>query len=227
MFWDFDGTLARRDDLWSGAIVDALRRIDPTITTTASDLRPHLKSGFPWHRPEIVTNPSTPQAWWDRLTPTIVAACTAVAIPVDIATATAKLLPEEFYRPDAWQLIEDARAALTHTRTAGYRNVILSNHGPELPRLVTQLGLDDHVELTITSAIVGAEKPNPTIFQHAIGVTGASPAHSWMIGDDPVADIQGARQAGLPAVLADGAYPDAVGLTVLKAAEHVAATPFD
>lgn len=227
MFWDFDGTLALRDGRWAGAVVDALRRVDPTITTTASDLRPYLKSGFPWHRPEIVTNPMPAQGWWDRLKPTILAACTAAAIPVDIATTAAKLLPEEFYRLDAWELIADALAALTYTRIAGYRNVILSNHGPELPRLVIQLGLDDHVELTITSATVGAEKPNPAIFNYAISVTGASPAHSWMIGDNPIADVQGARQAGLSAVLADGAYPDAISVTIFQAAEHVAAATVD
>jgi putative hydrolase of the HAD superfamily len=47
VFWDFDGTLARRDGLWSGAILDALRRIDPMITTTVADLKPHLAAGFP------------------------------------------------------------------------------------------------------------------------------------------------------------------------------------
>ncbi|QGN34488.1 hypothetical protein [Microlunatus sp. Gsoil 973] len=119
VFWDFDGTLALRDGLWAGAVVDALQRIDPTITKTASDLRPHLKSGFPWHRPEIVTTPMPAQAWWDRLTPTILAACTAATIPVDLATAAAKLLPEEFYRLDAWELIEDAHLALRYTRAAG------------------------------------------------------------------------------------------------------------
>ncbi|WP_370518863.1 HAD family hydrolase [Microlunatus sp. Gsoil 973] len=82
--------------------------------------------------------------------------------------------------------------------------------------MVTQLGLDDVVELTITSATVGAEKPNPAIFNHAISVPGASPAHSWMIGDNPIADVQGARQAGLSAVLADGAYSDAIGVTIFR-----------
>jgi len=204
-------------------VLDALCRVDPTITTTICDLRPHLASGFPWHTPEIVTQPITAQAWWSRLAPTIVAACAAAAVPPEVATAALNLLPEEFYRPEAWQLIDGAVTALERTRAAGYRNVILSNHAPELPHLVTQLGLDGYIERTITSAAVGAEKPNPALFQHAIRLAGASPADCWMVGDNPVADIQGARQAGLSAVLADGAYPDAAGVTILQAADQIVA----
>lgn len=51
----------------------------------------------------------------------------------------------------------------------------------------------------LPSAAVGAEEPNSVIFQHVMRFVGAAPAHLWMIGDNPVADIQGARQAGLSA----------------------------
>jgi putative hydrolase of the HAD superfamily len=78
----------------------------------------------------------------------------------------------------------------------------------------------DLVEEVINSAVVGAEKPNPLIFRHALAVTGADP-DSWMIGDNPVADVEGARGVGMRAILADGAYPDARGVTVLEAARRV------
>jgi putative hydrolase of the HAD superfamily len=221
VFWDFDGTLARRDGLWSGAILDALRRIDPMITTTVADLKPHLAAGFPWHRPDVTIEPVGPEVWWARLRPVIMAACTAAKVPVGTAAAAADLVPEEFYRFDAWQLIDGADTALARTRAAGYRNVILSNHAPELPELVGRLGLAEYVDLTITSAEIGAEKPNPVIFRYAIKVARACVAQSWMIGDNPVADIRGAQQVGLSAILADGVYPDAIGVTVLQAAQQV------
>lgn len=78
-------------------------------------------------------------------------------------------------------------------------------------------------DLTITSATVGAEKPNPVIFRYAIHTAGAAPANSWMIGDNPIADVEGARMAGLSAILADGIYADAIGVTVLQAAEQIVA----
>lgn len=44
-----------------------------------------------------------------------------------------------------------------------------------------------------------------------------------MVGDNPVADVQGARAAGIRAILADGAYADSVGVTVLEAARLITA----
>jgi len=42
-----------------------------------------------------------------------------------------------------------------------------------------------------------------------------------VVGDDPVADVQGARAAGLRAIHADGAYADPVGVSVLLAAHAI------
>ncbi|MGN6220568.1 MAG: hypothetical protein ACTHNQ_13785 [Microbacterium sp.] len=103
VFWDFDGTLARREDLWSGALLDAWRRIDIGAAGTVDQLRPYLRDGFPWH---------------------------------DTATEVAAFyVPTEFYRRDAWVVIDGAEAALELTRAAGYRNILLSNHAPELPTI--------------------------------------------------------------------------------------------
>ena len=52
----------------------------------------------------------------------------------------------------------------------------------------------------MTSAATGYEKPNPEAFKNALVTTG-NPERVWMIGDEPVADIQGAEAAGLPAIL--------------------------
>ena len=128
-------------------------------------------------------------------------AYSTVGIAHQVADAAADLLPATYYSPDAWRLVVDATRALEQARLAGYRNVILSNHAPELPDLVRDLGLSPLVELTITSAAVGAEKPNRLIFQRAIELAHACVERSWMIGDNPVADIAGAEAAGLRAVL--------------------------
>ncbi|MBO0810996.1 MAG: HAD-IA family hydrolase [Microlunatus sp.] len=223
VFWDFDGTLARRHELWSGALVDALRLFGPT-PVTAADLRPYVTQGFPWHRPEQVVDRPDAAAWWRRLTPVLVAAYRAVGVSPSIAALAADRVGEQFYRLDAWELIAGAAAALEITRRHGYANVVLSNHPPELPRLVTDLGLDPSIDLVITSASVGAEKPNPLIFAHALRLSGAGP-DCWMVGDNPVADVQGARAAGIRAILADGAYPDSRGVTVLQAARQLTGRP--
>jgi putative hydrolase of the HAD superfamily len=224
VFWDFDGTLARREGLWSGALLDACRAIEPTTALTIDSLRPHLSAGFPWHDPATVRAEQSAQDWWSALQPVFVAALVANGIEHDHAERVAELVPDEFYRPDAWALIDGAMEALTLTKAAGYRNVVLSNHAPELPELVEALGLSPFIEHTITSAFVGAEKPHRGIFDYALRRFGLAPTSDvWMVGDNPVADVQGARAAGIRAILADGAYADSVGVTVLEAARLITA----
>ncbi len=119
-------------------------------------------------------------------------------------------------------MIDGAADALRTTADAGYRNIILSNHAPELPALVDALGIGPLVEFTITSAAVGAEKPNRAIFRYAIERAQLRcTEHVWMVGDNPTADVAGAEGVGIRGVLADGAYPDSVGRTVLDAARYL------
>lgn len=226
VFWDFDGTLARREDLWSGALLDAWRFVDPSTSATVSQIRPHLRDRFPWHDPGTERPPQTPTEWWAALRLVFVAAYISNGLDATRAEAAASRVQTEFTRPDAWTVIDGAQEALRITDAAGFRNIILSNHVPELPELVDALGLADLIEQTITSAAVGAEKPNPAIFRFAMAAAGISNVNeTWMIGDNPVADVEGAHGVGIRALLADGAYPDAVGMTVLDAACYVVSCP--
>ena len=221
VFWDFDGTLARRRDLWAGAVRDALNAVAPGREVASKDLGAALSRGFPWHSPEIVVPPRSPEHWWAALRPVFLCAYEAVGVPLDIAERAAKQISADFYRVDAWEVIPGAEDALQIIRALGYENVILSNHGPELPQLVESLGLSRWITLTISSAAVGAEKPHPRIFEYALAVSHAGP-DTWMVGDNPVADISGACRAGIRAILADGIYEDSVGgVTVLHAAEQI------
>ncbi len=45
-----------------------------------------------------------------------------------------------------------------------------------------------------------------------------------MVGDNPIADVQGARAVGIRSILTDGTYPDSTGVTVLAAAQAIAAS---
>jgi FMN phosphatase YigB (HAD superfamily) len=51
------------------------------------------------------------------------------------------------------------------------------------------------------SARVGYQKPHPAIFLHALELLGAAPQDAIHVGDDPVADVDGARRAGIEPVL--------------------------
>lgn len=222
VFWDFDGTLARREGLWSGALADAWTSVGGVPAISPTRLRPFLGTGFPWHSPAEVRTPGSAQSWWQELRPVLIRAYVSSGLSADRAEAAVAIVPETFYRVDAWALIDGAKEALKITKGAGYRNLILSNHAPELPDLVDALGLSDLVQMTITSASVGAEKPHRAIFDHALRMAGVEHIEDvWMVGDNPNADVEGAQAVGLRALLADGDYPDSVGMTVLDAANYI------
>ncbi|MFE6735714.1 HAD-IA family hydrolase [Microbacterium sp. NPDC057650] len=221
VFWDFDGTLAVRDGMWSAAVVDALRSVDATITVDPELVRPHLRSGFPWHEPEVIASPPlSAETWAARLAPVFARALLAQEVPSEVASAASARVLDEYYRVEPWHVIDGAVDALELVQDAGYDNVVLSNHGPGLPGLVAALGLSSLITVTITIAAVGIEKPNPLLFAHALRVTDAGD-DTWMVGDNPVADVEGARRVGIRALLADGIYPDSRGLTALQAARHI------
>lgn len=226
VFWDFDGTLAQRPGLWAQALVDAWRACGGGPELSAECVRPHLRDGFPWHTPDIVRGPSSADGWWDGIQPVLTDALRQAGAGDVAAMRAAREVRREFYRPDAWSVVDGAREALMLVADSGFRNVILSNHPPELPGSVGALGLSPWVERTITSGTLGIEKPNPAFFAHAFEICDVrEPAECWMVGDDPIADVEGGLRAGLRAILADGAYPDARGVTVLTAARSIVGAP--
>lgn len=61
-------------------------------------------------------------------------------------------------------------------------------------------GCEGHFELFVASGELGFTKPDPRIFAHTCDKLGVAPEEAWHIGDNPSADVAGARAAGLTAV---------------------------
>jgi len=161
VFWDFDGTLASRDGLWSATLATALLPIAPTLGLTAADFRDELSIGFPWHTPDVARVTQSTTAWWAAQHGLFLRAYRGAGVTPSDAERAIAAIPAEYYRPTAWTVADGAPSALSLTVAAGYRNAILSNHAPELPQLVAALGLNQWIDVTVTSATVGAEKPSP------------------------------------------------------------------
>jgi putative hydrolase of the HAD superfamily len=201
VLWDFDGTLAWRVGRWSDCLVEALDLVHENHGVTRDAVRPGLQGGFPWHRPhEGHRHLDTAHRWWSALLVVVVEAYRRVGVDPDVARAAADLVPGVYVDPQYWRVFADTRPALTRLRAAGWRHVIVSNHVPELPGLVRGLGLDDLVDLVVTSAASGYEKPHPEMFAFALAQAG-SPERVWMVGDNRVADLGGATAVGIPALL--------------------------
>jgi putative hydrolase of the HAD superfamily len=201
--WDFDGTLAHRPGLWRGCLTEVLDEHLPGHAIQPDDLLPFLRRGFPWDSPDIAhPELADPDAWWESLHPLLEAAYRGAGLDDEGARRLARLVRPLYTDPSrGWTLFPDTVAVLGELRCQGWRHAILSNHVPELPAIVAGLGLDAFVDLTVTSAAIGYEKPNPAAFDHVLGECGR-PELVWMVGDNPLADVAGAEAVGIPAILA-------------------------
>jgi len=98
----------------------------------------------------------------------------------------------------AYPEVPDVLRAL---RARGARLVVVSNWDVSLHDVLDRTGLSTLVDGAVSSAEFGAAKPDPAIFAHALEVAGAGPHDALHVGDSVEADVEGARAAGVPAVL--------------------------
>jgi putative hydrolase of the HAD superfamily len=80
-----------------------------------------------------------------------------------------------------------------------YTTGILTNGFITLQRgKIERHGLAEHVDFTLVSEEAGYHKPDPNIFLEALKMVGnTAPEQTLYVGDNLIADIQGAQNAGL------------------------------
>jgi len=93
--------------------------------------------------------------------------------------------------------------ALAELRAAGLTLVVVSNSDGTCEPGLVRTGLRPLVDAVVDSALVGAEKPDRRLFEHALALVGAQPERTLHVGDLYHVDVAGARAAGIDAVLLD------------------------
>lgn len=199
LLWDFDWTLAYRDGMWSQSLYDLL--LEAGFDSVNYDaVRPYMSGGFPWNEPEKTHEEffgGTP--WWEHMTAHFAGIALHFTADEAAAAKVAQGMRGKYLDITKWRLFEDTLPALQKTLSLGYKNIIVSNHVPELPELVCALGLSEYFTAVYSSAALGVEKPNPWAFRMAL--RGFEEPDAIMIGDNIRADVQGALRAGLDAIL--------------------------
>ena len=91
-------------------------------------------------------------------------------------------------------LFEGVREVLDDIRLLGIPTAVVTDLTAQIQfRKVVYFGLDHYFDYIVTSEEAGADKPHPEPFQIAIEKMRPKGDCIWMIGDNPVNDIQGAR----------------------------------
>jgi putative hydrolase of the HAD superfamily len=106
-----------------------------------------------------------------------------------------------FARPDAWRCDADATAVLAELERRGYVLGMASNYDGRLRSVVAGKPELRPVRHLVISSEVGWRKPAPEFFAALAAATGLAPADILFVGDDRANDFDGARAAGLQAVL--------------------------
>lgn len=101
---------------------------------------------------------------------------------------------------DACRVRPDADAVLTHLRGRVPVVVVTNGHSAVQRSKVAGAGLGGRVDHVVVSTEVGHHKPAPDPFLAALAWLGMPPDDVWMVGDNPVNDVDGAVALGMGAV---------------------------
>lgn len=200
VLWDFDETLAERPGRWWGCMLEIIGRRHPDCATDEKALRQALGECYPWRFPDVVhEHLNDPDDWWAALQPGLATAAFAAGLDWRDADAVAAEVRSCYATADAFRLYDDAAEALHMFRDAGWKQVIVSNHCPELGSLVDGLAIGAFFDKVFSSACTGYEKPHPRSIGLALEYFEVDVA--WMIGNSTKSDINAADAAGIPSVL--------------------------
>jgi putative hydrolase of the HAD superfamily len=107
---------------------------------------------------------------------------------------------EQFYDPAVWRIYPEVPSALSRFSAAGCRLAVVSNWSSRLEPMLIKMEIRDAFELVVASAVHGAAKPDPRIFDAALKRMGVRPDEAVHVGDSVKSDVHGALRSGIQAV---------------------------
>jgi putative hydrolase of the HAD superfamily len=119
-------------------------------------------------------------------------------------------LARHFRDPGVWAVYPDVAPVLEALAANGLALAIVSNWDSYLPQLLERRGLAGYFRTVSVSAIEETGKPGAEIFRRTCARVGVSAGETLHVGDSLRDDFEGARGAGLQALLLDrrGEHPD-------------------
>ncbi|HNT25249.1 MAG TPA: HAD family hydrolase [Anaerolineales bacterium] len=125
--------------------------------------------------------------------------------------------PQDYVPPQVFETLQALKEA-------GFGMAVVSNRGTAFGEQLTRLGLDEYFSFALAAGEINSWKPDPGIFWHALERLEANPQQALYVGDNYYADVVGAQNAGLQAVLVDpeGIFPEAQCLVIRQVNELLA-----
>ncbi|MFH0862793.1 MAG: HAD family hydrolase [Candidatus Altiarchaeota archaeon] len=104
-----------------------------------------------------------------------------------------------------------------------YRLGVISNTDRSGAEYLKSKPIFKEFHVTVMSCYEGYAKPEKAIFEAAAHGIGVKPSDAWMVGDNPKDDVEGARKAGLNAILIDrlGRHKAGKGYHVIRSLTEI------
>jgi putative hydrolase of the HAD superfamily len=138
--------------------------------------------------------------WWEAIAQQTFRQVGALDQFTDFPAFFSKLYAH-FKTAEPWLVYSDTCPTLQQWRDYGIELGVLSNFDSRLHTVLQKLGLAQFFQTVTISTEVGAAKPEPQIFEVALQKHNCLPAEAWHIGDSRREDYEGAKAAGLKAIL--------------------------
>lgn len=157
----------------------------------------------------------------------------ALGLPSDDETVAAvqQRFVDETQHHGGWQYraFKEVSEVMDYLRRHGIKRAVISNADADVTRFCLHMGFAEQMDIIITSALVGWEKPDSRTFYAALEPLEVEPGRAIHVGDQPLSDIAGARAIGMGAALIDryGRWGDEDNVAALRVhslmqlAEHV------
>lgn len=121
-----------------------------------------------------------------------------------------------------WAAFDDVGVSLDRLRAAGVRIAAVTNNVADYQRRkLSAAGLAERFSAVIGIEEAAAPKPAPEMFHAGARAVGLGPSDCAYVGDNPIADGEGARDAGMVSVLVDrgGGVEAPCGVTKVASCE--------
>lgn len=103
---------------------------------------------------------------------------------------------------DEMELFDGVESTLAALREAGLDVAVVSNLTTRIQmKKIERLGIEQHLDLVLTSEETGREKPSSVMFTLPMAQLDVRPSEVAMVGDSVSADVEGGNALGLTTVL--------------------------
>jgi len=102
--------------------------------------------------------------------------------------------------PTKTNLFPDAHETLQYLQSKYTLHLISNGFSESQDVKISRTNIGGYFQHVIISEVVGVNKPDKAIFEHALNLAGATKSESLMIGDSLEADVYGALNFGIDAI---------------------------